>query len=190
MSNDPFPERVVARKLCQQKGTINTLVSFGKLQRFCEYLLDQDGQVKVDLHFDRDESGHKVIKGQIETNVRMLCQRCLEATYVEVASECSVTLADTETEAKKIAERYSGSLDKLEIILCEEGKLELLTLLEDELIMSLPVVAVHDDENCNTELIAIQDSAHTLEPVRGKIEGLEALEKLKIELQKKTNKIK
>ena len=189
MSKDPFPERVVARKLCQQKGTINSTVSISKLQRFSEYLHDEDGQVKVSLHFDKDETGYRVVRGQIETTVRMLCQRCLEPTVVEVVvSELAVTLADSETEASKIADKFSGPLDKLEIIVCEEGELELLSLVEDELIMSLPVVVAHEDKHCNTELNVIQASSHSVEPAQGNIEGLEVLEKLKIELQKDKQK--
>jgi uncharacterized protein len=184
MSKDPFPERVVARKLCQQKGTINSTVSISKLQRFSEYLDDHDGQVKVSLHFDKDESGYRVVRGQVETTVSILCQRCLEPTEVGVASELTVTLADTEAEANKIADRFSGPLDKLEVIVCEEGELNLLTLVEDELIMSLPVVVAHEDKNCNTELNAIQADSDSVESVQGNIEGLDALEKLKIELKK------
>ncbi|MBT5484211.1 MAG: hypothetical protein HOH14_12610 [Gammaproteobacteria bacterium] len=193
MSIDPFPERVLSRKLCNRNASINSTLPLGKLLRLSEYLYDDKGQVEVSLSFDRDEAGFCIISGSVKADVTMACQRCLEATAISLLSEIAVKVADSDSDAEKISESSSDPLDKLEVILCEEGELDLLSLVEDELILSLPIVASHDNEDCSKDLNILHDQARDEQEStdsslgnQSTIKGLEALEKLKQELKKNT----
>jgi len=193
MSIDPFPERVLSRKLCNRNASINSTLPLGKLLRLSEYLYDDKGQVEVSLSFDRDEAGFCIISGSVKADVKMACQRCLEAAAVSLSSEIVVKVAESDSDAEKISESCSDPLDKLEVILCEEGELDLLSLVEDELILSLPIVASHDNEDCSKDLNILHDQARDEQAStdsslgnQSSIKGLEALEKLKQELKKNT----
>jgi len=187
MSIDPFPARVAARKLCDGNGTINSSIPLGKLLRLSEYLDDQSGQAEVCLSFDRDASGCCCLTGTVSASVNMVCQRCLDVTKVELASALDIKIAGTEKEAQRIAESSADPLEKLEVVVCDDGEFDLLSIVEDELIMSLPIVAVHDNEQCNAALNSLQNSAENPEPDRqGNIKGLDVLEKLRQELQQES----
>ncbi|MFT5321165.1 MAG: hypothetical protein ACI934_001313 [Pseudohongiellaceae bacterium] len=193
MSIEPFPERVLPRKLCNRNASINSTLPLGKLLRLSEYLYDDQGQVEVSLSFDRDEAGFCSISGSVKADVNMACQRCLEATAINLLSEIAVKVADSDSDAEKISESSSDPLEKLEVILCDEGELDLLSLIEDELILSLPIVASHGNEDCSKDLNIIHDQAREEQKStdsslgnQSSIKGLEALEKLKQELKKNT----
>lgn len=189
MSNDPFPERVVARKLCQMNGAINSTLSLDKLPRLGEYLHDKHGQVEVRLSFDRDEGGADVIIGSVNAVVNLQCQRCLEPTPVKVHSDIIMRVANDEDDAAKLtrmlAETAVDRLQKLDIVVCDEGELDLIALVEDELILSLPIVASHNNEQCNDRLNKLREQAGKIENTN--IKGLDVLEKLKQELADKQN---
>lgn len=187
MSIDPFPERVVPRKWCDRNGTINSSIPLGKLLRLSEYLDDDHGQVEVRLDFDRDAGGICCLTGNINARVNMQCQRCLETTTVDLASELAIKVAGSDREAGKIADYVADPLDKLEIVVCEDGELDLLSVIEDELIMSLPIVAAHDNDQCNKRLGKLNREAKDLDihskSTQSNIMGLDVLEQLKQELK-------
>lgn len=189
MPTDPFPARVTPRKLCNRNGSINSTISLGKLLRLSEYLDDNHGQAEVCLSFDRDETGYCVITGTLKADVSMPCQRCLEPTPVSLDSDLALKVAEDEDEARRIAENSDDPHGKLEIVTCEDGQLDLLAVVEDELIMSLPTVAVHDDEHCNETLNALHSRARRQEESgRGNVKGLEALEALKQAIRQEQDK--
>lgn len=180
MPNEPFPERVFPRKLCHRDGEINSKIPLSKLLRLSEYLHDNHGQAEVHLDFNRDEGGHCHVRGVIRAEVNLLCQRCLEAAAFTLVSELDIRVAETEEEALKVPDSSADPLDKLEIVVCDEGQLDLLSLIEDELIMSLPIVASHSDDRCNESLNALQlDTSQTESEPQGNIRGLDKLEALK-----------
>lgn len=180
MSIDPFPERVTPRKLCNRNGSINSTIPLGKLLRLSEYLDDNHGQAEVFLSFDRDEAGHCVISGSLQADVSMQCQRCLEPTPVHLSSDLALTVAEDEDEAQRIAASCADPHGKLEIVFCEDGQLDLLAVIEDELIMSLPTVAAHADDGCNATLNDLHSQARqSAATEQGNVKGLEALEELK-----------
>ena len=179
----------MARKLCQQNGTINSSIPLGKLQRLSEYLHDNHGQAEVCLSFDRDESGLDVISGNFNATVNMQCQRCLESVTVDIQSECLMRIAPSESKAEEMAERAGNDPESLDIVICEDGQLDLLAVVEDELIMSLPIVANHETDTCSDSLNDLKQEAAVGQDEKaagqGNIQGLEQLEALKKELELK-----
>ena len=184
MSIDPFPEHVTARKLCDRNRTINSSIPLGKLLRLSEYLVDTQAQVEVCLSFDRDESGTCCLSGNLTAAVRLQCQRCLEPVTVSLDATLAIKLAQSEPEARKIADQSANTLDKLDVVICKEGELNLLSVIEDELIMSLPIVAAHASDQCNTAFNALHAKTQRQEEtmLRSNIKGLDVLQKLKQEL--------
>ena len=171
------------RKLCNRKGSINSILPLGKLLRFSEYLHDDQGQVEVCLCFDRDNAGHCIITGKISTEVNVLCQRCLVATKVTLISDVDVKVADSDSDAKQIVLSNADPIEKLKFVECQAGELDLRSLIEDELIMSLPIVVNHNNSDCSDELNSLQQQAQKQKSSKGSITRLEELAKLKQELK-------
>lgn len=180
------------RKLCNRNGSINSTLSVAKLLRLSEFLHDNHGQAEVSLSFDKDDAGHCLITGSLKADVRMVCQRCLEATDVKLASDFAIKVAETDKEARDIAQSGINTLEQLEVVRSEEGELDLLSLIEDELIMSLPIVARHTDKDCSETLTSLQEQARQAGENRtsGSIQGLEVLAELKKALKEESDKQK
>jgi len=183
MSIDPFPERVSPRKWCDRNGTINSSIPLGKLLRLSEYLDENHGQAEVCLSFDRDASGTCCLTGTVTARVSLECQRCLKPVAVDLESAVAIKVAANEADSARIAESAADPLEKLEIIVCDDGELNLLSVIEDELIMSLPIVASHADEQCSEAWNRLHaQPPDTARAGQGNIKGMEVLEKLRQEL--------
>jgi uncharacterized protein len=94
------------------------------------------------LAFARDERGLRVITGEASLTVVLPCQRCLEA--VEIALECPMRLGLIEAEAQ--ADALPEDLDP--VVVAGEDQLRPLDLVEDELLLALPLVPRHPDGAC------------------------------------------
>ncbi|ROR32637.1 YceD family protein [Inmirania thermothiophila] len=107
--------------------------SMGRLAGLVEALPEA---VSVDLAFGLDAERHCTVTGRVEATVVLLCQRCLRPFEAVLASEVSLALVRDEAAAPALPERYDP--------LVAAGRIALGDLVEDELILALPVVARHE----------------------------------------------
>jgi uncharacterized protein len=71
----------------------------------------------------------------------MICQRCLEPVVLPIHSECVYAVVNEGTSGQHLPKGY----DVLEV---GEDPLDLLALVEEELLLALPIVPLHDKEVC------------------------------------------
>ncbi|WP_253481790.1 YceD family protein [Natronocella acetinitrilica] len=128
----------VARWLDQRREVLGVLPVAG-MARLCELLTDDRGSVDVALKLGRDIGRRPVISGELHLNVWLLCQRCLQAFEWRATLPVSIGIVASEAEAEALPE----SLDPL---IVDDGELRLHALIEDEVILGLPIVARHPDE--------------------------------------------
>lgn len=86
---------------------------------------------------------------QARATVKLQCQRCLQAMDEDIVVDRRFRFVRTEAEALKLDE---GSEDDVLVL---EPRLDVRSLLEDELILGLPIVPMHND--CPAPLRALQD---------------------------------
>ena len=141
MSNAPIPPHVDPRKLADRGATLQGELLLASLPRLCESLVDTDGVVRAKLVFDREERRTAVIRSDLDVEVKMICQRCLEPATFPLHSEYSYLVVKEGAGDQVVPQGY----DALEV---GEEPLDLLTLIEDELLLALPIVPVHDPEEC------------------------------------------
>ncbi len=111
------------------------------LPRLAAQLVDDVGEVHAKLVFERDERRVPVIHGEFDVVVKMICQRCLEVASLPIHGEQTYVVVREGADDQSVPKGY----DALEV---GEEPLDLLTLVEDELLLSLPIVPVHDPEIC------------------------------------------
>ncbi|NLZ79191.1 MAG: metal-binding protein [Gammaproteobacteria bacterium] len=104
-------------------------------------LTDTAGLVRVAFEFSRDEQKVAVMQLKLESEVRMICQRCLDEAVIPVSGEYLYAIVVPGTEETHFPQGY----DVLEV---GEEPLDLLALIEDELLLSLPIVPMHPPEEC------------------------------------------
>jgi len=141
MLNGPIPPHVDPRKMADRGVTLQGELQLSSLERFCDPLADTAGIVRTKLVFGRDERRAAIIRSEIDVEVKMVCQRCLELVVLPIHSECTYAVVKEGADSESLPKGY----DVLEV---GEDPLDLLTLVEDELLLALPIVPAHDPEDC------------------------------------------
>lgn len=142
-----LPRQVDVAKLCAQSLVLEGQVALAELPRLMEVLLEspKEAMLKPQLRFRVDDEGHRVMDGQFAITLPVICQRCLEPMEHPVRADFHCALVMTDEQAK-------GLPSHLEPVMVdgETGQLALYELLEDELLLSLPIAAFH--EHCDKKL--------------------------------------
>ncbi|WP_371189197.1 23S rRNA accumulation protein YceD [Thalassotalea maritima] len=98
--------------------------------------------VNVLINFDVDEQGLIVISGEASTQVYLTCQRCNDAFMQELKVNFAYSPVKNEEQAEDLPEHYDA------VVLDENGEVNLRELVEDELILTIPLIPKHDLKDC------------------------------------------
>ncbi|MCW2254280.1 uncharacterized protein M2263_000371 [Providencia alcalifaciens] len=113
-----------------------------QVTRIAESVVSVDSDVECELAFEIDKQRLTVVKGHAQVDVTLQCQRCRkDFKHHTDVSYCFSPVVDDE-KAEALPEGYEP------VQFDEFGEIDLLGLIEDEIILSLPVVPVHDSEHC------------------------------------------
>ncbi len=145
-------------------GSITANLPLARLQRFTAQLSGEANKgseqraIAVDLTFGRDEEGRRLLSATLDGQVPVACQRCLQDMELKLHCALSLLVVDTEEEVEKLPESRDG------VVMTEDG-LDVVALIEDELLLSLPMIPMHDDPSCNRALNQLKEggSAASLE---------------------------
>ncbi|WXL27399.1 YceD family protein [Ectopseudomonas mendocina] len=141
MSNGPIPPHVDPRKLADRSTTLDGEMPLADLERLCGPLADNQGMVRTKFSFERDERNAVVFHSELEVEVKMVCQRCLEQVTLPIRSECDYAVVREGANTQSVPQGY-------DVIELGEDPLDLLALVEDELLLALPIVPAHDPKDC------------------------------------------
>ena len=126
-------------RFARQARAVSGQVAVADLNRLTGLLANPSGLVTVELEFARDSGGRTIVSGSVRASVAMTCQRCLEELSVGLAPEVSAAVIGTEEEADALPE-------ELDPLLCPDGELQLIELVQDELLLALPLIARHEND--------------------------------------------
>ena len=125
-------------------------VPASSLQRLSEAFGPQQGAVAFDL-FINQRGGNVEVKGNLRASLQVPCNRCLEPAPFEIDEEIAVTLAPESRLADQEEETTLSGGD-LEVSFFDGEQINLLTLVEDELMLLVPGnVCEEDDEGRCTQ---------------------------------------
>lgn len=132
-----LPVKINPYRLIEQKRSLGGSLALKNMPRLLELILSDKGSVDVALNFMLTETGLPLIKGNIKTNLKMQCQRCLQAVDIAITSQLKVVLIKTDTEAEVLQEGFDTWLVKNESIFLQD-------FVEDEILLNLPYIAKHE----------------------------------------------
>lgn len=138
-----LPHHVDALKLCQQRAQVSGAVGLTDLPRVAAQLHEVTGKAHAELiALILHGCVRRVIKGQVKASLNLVCQRCLEGIAVTVHPALSLALVWNDEQA--------GNLPRwLDPVLMEGSDLDLYSIVEDELLLAMPLVASHEKGVCN-----------------------------------------
>lgn len=110
-------------------------------ERLTSALARRDGVMEYQLAFGVDNDHRSVIKGWVKATLWLQCQRCLEPFPFPVHSTIALAVVKGLDEAERLPEVYDP-------VLIDDKPLRPQLLLEDELLLALPVVPRHADGMC------------------------------------------
>lgn len=145
MSEKFIPEHIDPFRYAEQSLVLEGAVKVADMHRLNASLSNKDALVAVNLQFGRDEQGIAFIKGHIKATLSLQCQRCMEPYNYEIISDFVVGIVTTLDEANALPDHFEPALTK-------EGHLALRELIEDELILNLPIIPRHEPEQCKVKL--------------------------------------
>jgi uncharacterized protein len=130
------------------------------MERLKLSLYDDSGVAEFTLEFRRDAEGQPAITGTISADLNAVCQRCLQQLRITVRSNVSLGVVTSHETARVLPPQY-------EPLLVGESPLPLIELIEDELILALPMVTMHRQEDCPAASLTAQDPGTRYRPFAG-----------------------
>ncbi len=109
-----------------------------EFERLAELICSDVGEVQARLKFGT-RAGTHCLDGSVTTELELSCQRCLEPVRQVINSTFRFGLVRSEEEAASLP-------DEFEPLLVSDSEQSLLELVEDEILLSLPLVARHENE--------------------------------------------
>lgn len=144
-SNKVLPRQGDPRKFAQHGVSLEGVIPVSELPRLLEATEDSGREVQVKLEFTISEERKKVVIGIASADLALVCQRCLEPVTVPVESNISLAIVWDEEAAKALPERFDPWITG-------EGMADLYEMIEEELLLSLPAVAYHEEPCLDSKL--------------------------------------
>jgi uncharacterized protein len=168
-----LPHQIDPFRLAEAGAQLSGNLPLRQFQRLRQLLADDSGEIAVKLDFEVDELGVPIVRGNISASLALVCQRCLEAFEFPVDAEIALAWVKTAQEADKLPLRY-------EPYVVEETPLLLNDVIEEELLLALPQIPMHEEADCPASKLLKQRDKVTDEPEE-KANPFSVLAKLKSE---------
>jgi uncharacterized protein len=135
-----LPDRVDSAHLADNSMVLERAYPLAEMLRLQDLLADARGSVRARFAFAKVESGRAGVTVSVEANPQLVCQRCLQdfAYAASGSSEIEFSSGSDVGEANSPRELYATN----------EGWVSLRELAEEELLLALPIVAMHTPETC------------------------------------------
>lgn len=140
MSPD-LPQYIEPAKLAASGESLAGSLATTGMSRLLAAVNDCDNEVRFRLDCRRDEQGYIVISGEVEVHLTLRCQRCLEPLPVHLQQPVHIGWATEAAALQRLPEA-------LEPLLSESPRLDPAALIEDEILLGLPMAPLHDAKAC------------------------------------------
>lgn len=123
-----------------QNSHLRGSIKLSQLPRLSSLVMPGDTELKLSFEFSANVFKQPSISGHIESMLFVQCQRCLEPMEYPVDLDFSLLIdaSDDDVQAFQTDTVYS-----------DDGYIDIFEVIEDELILALPLITMHDDTRCN-----------------------------------------
>lgn len=145
MAETQLPQQINILREIEQASSLQGEAKVKDMSRLLSSLSDDSGNVEIDFHFGKDKDNIKFLKGHIHGVLKLICQRCLQPMDYVIDDEICLSPVLSDGQAKALPDHYEA------LLVNREGQ-KLLPIIEDELILRLPIVALHDTDECHANI--------------------------------------
>ena len=172
MSEGRLPERIDPYRFAESRRIVEGRLPVASMRRLAGHLANDSGEVEVELEFGVDDDGIRYVRGRLRAELVVPCQRCLGEMPLPVETEICLGMISDESLADRLLEPY-------EPLVVGDEPMYLRDIIEDELILALPVVARHEDAECAGEMSAEPEGEQESESGEERENPFAALARLK-----------
>jgi uncharacterized protein len=135
-----LPDRVDCAHLADNAVVLERVYPLGEMPRLQDLLADTRGSVHARFAFAKVDSGRAGATVAVEATPQLVCQRCLEGFEFAAAGSSEIEFSNGSGSSTADLQR--------EVYATEEGLVSLRELAEEELLLALPIVAMHAPQSC------------------------------------------
>lgn len=135
-----LPEFIDPWRASEQGMRINGTVDDTQLNRVPGLLSKPAGTVQFGLEFFRDMQKRHCVRGKIKGSLWLVCQRCLEPVEVRINVAMTLALVRKYEDVELLPDQY-------ESLVVTTAQIRPLDLVEDEIILVLPYIPLHQNED-------------------------------------------
>jgi uncharacterized protein len=141
-----LPDSVDVHRHAGQGTIFHGTYPLARFARLGPLLQNTAGNVEAELEFGIDDDRVTFVAGWVRGELTVLCQRCFTPLTIPVDARVSVGLAKDDDGARNLPEHYEPFL------LSDDRNVALPELIEDELLLALPIVPRHSHECAPTQI--------------------------------------
>ena len=144
MQKVKLPKQLDPVKSATKRSDYKGVMLSSDMVRLNEAVAAVSELIEIEVKFDKDAQGLNFFQGHLATTVDLVCQRCngIFSHPIHVSFCYSPVQGQHQDELDELPEVYEP------VEVDDHGEINLLQLFEDELILSLPIVALHAEEDC------------------------------------------
>lgn len=161
MSNH-LPVTLDVSGLVRREAEFEGSVPIGQFKRLSLYLTSDGGFFSATMRFTTDANGKKIAVGHMRGELLLSCQRCLDVMAYPFDSPFCFGFVETEEQADKLPDEYDP------MFMDDRGKVHVVDLFEDELILMLPQAARHESDQCEIDAKYSAELTELEEPMEAK----------------------
>ena len=133
----PWSQPLEVDRLARGEAEIDFDVPLAELPRLQSRIAGIGGSVRGAARFGR-QSGFAVAELSLAGTAMLQCQRCMRAMELPIESTTRVALILAEPDAAEVPEEF-------EPVLARDGRVSAGELVEEELLLALPIVPLHEE---------------------------------------------
>ena len=132
-----LPKQIDPIKFAKQHAQLNGQLSLHDLPRLQEICDQKNNIAEITLEFNQDTSRIYFISGKIKANLNLICQRCNSVMPYEMNISFLLSPVISEERAKNLPKKY-------EPVFMQDDLVSVYDMIEDEILLALPLVQKHE----------------------------------------------
>ncbi|MCK5717972.1 MAG: DUF177 domain-containing protein [Thiomargarita sp.] len=144
-----LPILIEPKRLALQGEHLKGQVALAQMLRLHDSICELQGAVQIDWIFTVDDEKRPIIQGTIKVALSLPCQRCLQPMPWSINAAVALIIGEEE-----------NCPTGYDVLSLTTPQIELMTLIEDELILALPIVIMHTTCSDNEHTYVADNNIH------------------------------
>ncbi|MFW2371680.1 MAG: YceD family protein [Gammaproteobacteria bacterium] len=134
-----LPEQLDFVQAARKASKINGYWPVKRLERLAGMTLDDQGNIEAELEFDV-QGRLRMVSGHVTCRLSVTCQRCMQPMSLDLDTHFKLALVSDESRVGRLPEEFEP------LMLDEDNRVNIPVMLEDELLLAMPLVALHETD--------------------------------------------